>query len=635
MNEDNPKNWKRGVEHPSEDDLLCFIDGELSPNLSEGLRSHLEACWRCRNRAEKLQSTISRFIDYRTVVLQPLISPPNNWGGFSSKLNNQAIEMPPPSIWDRCRSVINRFRAALIHLDQRTVRLAGISAITVLLGFMGVYFLFISSNSVVSAEELINLAALSRESELKKADQPVLYQQLRVMRRNANGEEAANVELWQDIDNLRIRKVVVPATEERGATVLSDLEQILRANKYEPPPLSIVGFQSWRNMLSDKRDSVVKLKTPDGVDALRLQTESTSRPETGSLISSVLIVRASDYHPYEQSFTVATVEGVQEFEVRETSFAVMSLNSLNPGFFADSVPMIVSARPSPAPSASASETNKAANANLSAHGAEPVVTLNVATPELEVEVLNLLHTAGADLGEQIEVRRLPGGPIVVSGVVETPERKTEILNALGALKDNPSIRIQISTVSEALAAEKSNRARPQPSIEQVQIDTDSYPAEGDLLAHFHDATAARSFAARMTGQSSRAMNYLWAMKRLKGQFSGSQIEKLSPEARGKWLNVIRSYARSYQSEIGTLRRELQPVFGGAGGSGDGARITSDAELMQTIDQLFAAGSGSNQVVRGAFTTSSSGINAIRTAQFWQTLNRAEVLAASISQYHLR
>ena len=136
----------------------------------------------------------------------------------------------------------------------------------------------------------------------------------------------------------------------------------------------------------------------------------------------------------------------------------------------------------------------------------------------------------------------------------------------------------------------------------------------------------------MTGQSSRAMNYLWAMKRLKGQFGGAQVAKLTPEARTKLLNVVRSYAVSYQREIGVLRRELQPVFGGGGGGGSGTRIGSDAELLQTIDQLFTAGSGSNQVVRIAFLNSSSGTNAIKTAQFWQMLTRAESLAESIERY---
>lgn len=633
MNQENPKNWKNGVEHPAEDDLLFFIDGELAAKESGDIKAHLDACWDCRNRAEKFQSAISLYVDYRAQVLKPLISPPGSWCGFDSKLRQQAAELAPPTIWQRFQGMIQRIRISASRFEQRSVRLATISLATVLLGAVGFYVLFIGTNTTVSAEELISLAIASRESELKKADQPVLYQHLRVTRRNADKEEAANVEVWQDVENLRIRKVVTPVDENRSHTVLNDLEEILKASKYDPPPLSIVGFRGWRNTLVSKKDSVEKLTTEGGVPALRLETQVSAKIDPNRLVASVLTVRASDYHPLEQVFRVLTDNGVQEYEVRESSFAVMSLNSLNPGFFADSQPMIVSARPEPKVSASAEET---ANGNTHAVNANTEIAASaapntIATAELEVEVTNALHAAGADLGEQIEVRRSPNGPLTIIGVVETPERKAQILNALGTLKDNPAIRVQLSTVSEALAAEKTNKARPQPSIERIEVDTDNYPAEGDLLAHFKDETVARNFAARMTAQSSRAMNYLWAMRRLKGQFSVTQIEKLTPEARTKLIGVVRSYAASYQREAGTLRRELQPVFGGGPG-GSANKIDSDAELIQAMDQLFSAGTGVNQVVRTAFTTGSTATNALGAPQFWQTLARAESLAASIEKY---
>jgi hypothetical protein len=631
MNEDNPKDWNKSVEHPSEDELLCFIDGELSPKLIEGLRSHLDACWHCRNRAEKFQAAISRFVDYRSQVMQPLIESSDNWSGFGSKLRNQTADRIPPTFWERWQSAWRRFRLSLPTIDARVARLTTISALTIILGFAGVYFLLISTSRIVSAEELINLAAQSRENELKNTDQPVLYQQLRVRRRNARGEETSNVEIWQDIDNLRIRKVVSPQADNNAMPVLTDLEHILRANNYEPPPLSVVGFRAWRERLADKHDTVEQLRTDDDVAAIRLKTEVAATTENGRITSSELIVRAADYHPIEQKFTVNSTDGPQEFEFRETSFAVMSLNSLNPGFFVDSTPMVVSARPSPKPSIAESP-----EANVSEPGAPNAAVTGasanaVASADLEVGVLNLLHNAGADLGEQVEVRRTPNGPIVVSGVVDTPERKGQILNALGSVKDNPAVRIQISTVAEYLARQKQGKPTPRPSVESVEVEGDTFPAEADLRARFNDDANVKAFAARMTGRSSQAMNYLWAMKRLKSQFSLAELQKLTPEARAKWLGVIRSYARSYQNEIAGLKRELQPVFGGSGGGGSAGAINSDAELLQTIDQLFAAGSGTNQAVRGSLTTSAAGVNTLKMPQFWQMLNRAEALAASIEK----
>src|SRR3712207_2168805 len=56
---------------------------------------------------------------------------------------------------------------------------------------------------------------------------------------------------------------------------------------------------------------------------------------------------------------------------------------------------------------------------------QPALASVTATSELEVEVLRLLNQVGADLGEQINVTRTPGGRLRVHGVVETQERRGE------------------------------------------------------------------------------------------------------------------------------------------------------------------------------------------------------------------
>jgi hypothetical protein len=626
MNMDNPKNWKRGVEHPPEDDLLCYIDGELSQNEADEVRSHLEACWDCRNRAEKFQSAISLFIDYRSQVLRPLTEAPTNWRGFDSKLQRQAAEPIPPTFWERWRTALGRLHSTMPHAKQRTLRLAMISSVTLLLIFGGVYLIFVSGPAVVSAEQLIDRAYAAREAEIKNTDQPVLYQQLRVRRHGYEGEATATVEIWQDVENLRIRRVVAP--QSGSENVIGDVEHILKANNYAPPPLSIVGFKGWRDGLPDKQDSVEAAKLDDGQSGLRLTTESKADPQAGAILTVTLLVRASDFHPIEQQMRVLADDGIQEYEFRETSFAVMSLNSLNVVFFNDSMPMVVLAKPKPSASTDGSPGSNANESALIGTKASPDA---VGSTDLEVDVLNMIHNAGADLGEQIEVRRTVNGPVIVSGVVDTVERKDQIIKALSPVANNPAVRIQITTVAEYLAYQKQGSPTPRPSVESVEVEGDMFPAESELRKHFNDNAAVKAFATRMTTRSSQAMNYLWAMKRLKGQFSQAELEKLSPEARSKWLSVLRSYARSYESEIATLKNELQPVFGGKVNGGTQEVINTDAELLSAIDQLFAAGSRTNKDIRAALTTSSSGVNVLKSTEFWQQLSRAEALAVSIDR----
>ncbi len=699
MNKEQFTEWSQDGRHPADDDLLCFIDGELAPRASENVRLHLKACWHCRARAEKFQAAISSFIDYRSQILQPLNNAPNNWSSFDSKLNKISSENFAPSPLKRWRGMLNRFFAGSRRkvssgfnflfnpvkfnnfrrqFSPRSLRLSAITASILIFSFVSAYFLWVGSSTIVSAEEILNRAGNSRQKEIKSESEAVLYQQFQIKRRTARNqesvkEETLKIELWQDAANSRLRRIVLPESSGENKnqnsnniqpaalsitdvvpsnqqTIASELEQILKANNFEPPhPLSVEGYRAWRNSLLSKQDTVEEEKTGDGISVLRLKTEIPAPFNEGQVISANLVVRARDYHPLEQKLRVKTASGEQEYEVLETSFAVMSLNSLSPGFFGDN-PQLTAAviKPSPLVSPSPGVTpmsnlaNPAANsiANVTESIEKPTKSISVqASPELEVEVLQLLHNAKADLGEQIEVRREPSGPIVISGIVETPERKNELLNALVSVRENPAVKIQINTVAEVVAQQKQQKvakATPEPSVEKVEVESNTFPAETDVRAFLarqgRDSNeAVRQYAARVINRSSQAMNYLWAMKRHKERFSAAELRKLSPKSRNKWLQLVKSYARSYQSEIAALRGELQPVFGGSGVSEGGSSINSDAELLQTIEQLFEIGSTNNQVIRSTFITSSSQAvtTAIRTPQFWRSLSQAEALAASL------
>src|SRR5215471_1397819 len=99
--------------HPTEDDLLLYVDGELASKAANHIRNHLEACWSCRVRTEKIEETISTFIDYRNHVLKPLVEqPPHSWRGFDGKLNRLAKEIGRPSLFANVRGALGRILSA-------------------------------------------------------------------------------------------------------------------------------------------------------------------------------------------------------------------------------------------------------------------------------------------------------------------------------------------------------------------------------------------------------------------------------------------------------------------------------------------------------------------------------------------
>jgi hypothetical protein len=318
------------------------------------------------------------------------------------------------------------------------------------------------------------------------------------------------------------------------------------------------------------------------------------------------------------------------FELVEMNSEVISLAQVDPKIFS-SAPAALTSSASSAPNTS---PDSSTNASPFALGPLPAA----ASADLEVEVLRLIHQTGADMGEQIDVKRAPDGSLKVSGIVETDQRKTEILAGLQPIAGNPAVRIEIQTVAEAVAQHKDSKRNV--ITEGVEIQRLGIAAEPQLRVYFErrggnvDA-AVRQFAAGAVSQSGRAMQHLGALRRLVNQFSTAQLRDLTPEARANWLGLLRTHARAYQQQTAALRRDLKPIFfAGAGDELPGSpAIRNDEELRQVALDLFATAAANDQVVRSAFTVNSEGarFTAVSTPQFWQAMKKAEALAAAIGR----
>ena len=649
--------------HPSEDDLLLYVDGELVPKATNLIRAHLEACWSCRVRTEKIEDTISSFIDYRNQVLKPLVEqPPHGWRGFDGKLSRLTSEAGRPSLLANVRGTLGRIfsaptweRGHLLRIVDSRVLLRPIAAI-ITVSLIVSLLIYLNRIPVVSASELLQRASDAQQHAISATTQAVVYQKLRVKRMTIASAtpETATWEVWNDTVNARSRQSVeflgsrqfldevthakapTPKQTTNLPVALSGLAEILRANHMNPAlPLSATSYNAWRKSVAARHDEVAKTKLPDGHDAFTLRTVSSGQINAGEIIEASVVIRADDWHPVAERLRVKGGEGDEEFELAETAYSVVSLNTLAPEVFAEQP--TIAASPTNSPAALAKKETEPLTPSV-----QPVAPV-VATADLEVEVLRLLHEAHADLGEQLAATRGADGLLHVIGIVDTSQRKSEIMHALEPVMNHPAVRIEIQTIAEALAQQQPQRIRsarsnatPAPVLEQkVEINSDVIAAAPELRRHFSTDEQLREFSARMVSQSRNAMRHVYAMKRLIGQFSPEELRTLSPEAKNKWVTLIRSHARDYQNDVETLRRELQPIFSPSspGPGASSPEITDDASLARAVEQLFSLASANDGVIRSAFATSSesSATSAISSPQFWQSMKSAESLAAKISK----
>jgi hypothetical protein len=192
--------------HPSDEELLACLDGELDERAAARVRAHLDTCWRCRGRRDRFDRTIAAFVDVRLEDRARRTGfPPSTTLLLSARLEAVDAKMEKRSVWTRLF-----WRA---RLTARTwpspARLAQVS-VGVLTAVLIV--LSIGREPAVSAQELLARTVAAQEARLRPVVQPVVYQRLQVSRRGSGvggvREMHQTWEIWSDTTHGRYRERV-------------------------------------------------------------------------------------------------------------------------------------------------------------------------------------------------------------------------------------------------------------------------------------------------------------------------------------------------------------------------------------------------------------------------------------------
>ncbi len=296
-------------EHLPKEHLLMLVDGELPTKDASRAREHLETCWTCRGDLEKVENTISQFIEFRNKVQIPLSpSPPRKWDRFNAELIAVKEEVNTPKRpWLR-----------LSDLSPFQLRI-GIASVSVLVIFA--MLLQILLVRPVSASELLQKAVAGQKARIAASSDPVVYQKLRI---TADGSEELSWEVWFDAEYSQAKQSV--GNTKAGSDTIAELSAVLRRNKMDPErPLAPDSYRAWHESLEAKTDEI----TESGSITLK----TTNNGTLGEIREATLKLRAEDLHPYEQIITTRNAVGTRTFTITEVNFEIVSRKTLSPGFF--------------------------------------------------------------------------------------------------------------------------------------------------------------------------------------------------------------------------------------------------------------------------------------------------------------
>jgi len=435
-----------GTRHPSDEQLLYFVDGEMTAPQSEDIRGHLKACWQCRNELEEIEQTISECVRYRKIVLDTCLPPPPApWFDIyprMAKIDESHTR----------RRLLNRVLEPLATVWSNPRR--WIPAVAMVLLIAVVVQQFRQAPSVQAAE-------LLRKAVAAATSRPRTARRIRIRTRTQH--------LTRVVGNAGTAVKTKTAAESTAA-----LESLFQSAHYSwEDPLSAKSYADWRDQLSDKQDEVTR-----EADHYQLRTTTDS----GELVEATLKLSSLDLH---------AVEGTLQFRNREW----VEISELP-----DAPAPLPEASMEAAGAASASRTYPSTSNQREGPAA-------AATPGEELAVLAGLHSLGADLGDPVEVTR-SGGEILVTGTGIGLERQQEIREQLRAIprvtvqlssepsaespgvEERTSSRISVGPGTGPLQAEMEERLGGRAAFEQF----------ADGVFELTDAFMSRAHALRRLAQ---------------------------------------------------------------------------------------------------------------------------------------
>jgi RNA polymerase sigma factor (sigma-70 family) len=507
----------------------------------------------------------------------------------------------------------------------------------------------------VSAAELLHRSAAAEESLAAKSDL-VLHRTITLEERRLSEQQSPGsvmsrrLELWengaQKIRALRVyddqnRLVNGEWTRSDGARVLYDHSVKLRSEPARKSPDESLSFGDvWTLRLSAAEFSALiahdeNAQVRESADEYTITYQNNTSAD--GLKSATLKLNRPELRAISQTLIIRQGQELREYLFSESSFEQRATSAVPPAVFQPDPELLSLIEPG--------TRNPEVEARKSKpETGTPPPPVVVATAELEVEVLRLLNQASALSGEQISMTRTPQGQLRVQGIVDTEQRKRDVLGALAPVKDNPAVSLEILTADEALSRSRSKSAESKGAtqIEGVTPSRDTIPVDNELRRYFAGQGISaervddeiRQFSRRVMSRSRQLRRHALALKQIVERFSAADLQTLDPDARAKWRAMIVEHGRGFQQEAASLRRDLESIFPAVASAPGAAanEIYQEGQLPQAVSRLYELASACDENVRLSFSiTEASAASPVKSTQFWRSLKSAESLAGKISR----
>jgi hypothetical protein len=383
--------------HPSVEELIQALEGELDKNARVGIAAHLEVCWGCRHKHERLRRTIDRYAEMASSGWHCDEASPR-WNGFAGRLAAATAHSPA---------------------TRRMTPFAGFSLAGALAALVAVLLWPVPT---VSAMEAIRRSAAAERAMELLSPRTVTMQRIQVeaSTRRSQGRvwrAAAHRPRWQP----------EPGSD---AKLWQELEAVYKQNDLDfSRPVSAANHSHW---LAGNAAAGEAVDQEGGYLRIRMRSAAAAGP--GDIIAAELVVRSTDWHPVEQTWMVNDRAGTRRYRVVETALEVGALTPQLANWMDGATTV-------------AAVTLEHAPALETSHTPNPVLSVDLAAiprwspeqlHEAEVEALVAVHETGAADRDGARVERQDQRVLITT----YPEDPSHLVTLKAAIEPGQPIHIQ-------------------------------------------------------------------------------------------------------------------------------------------------------------------------------------------------
>jgi RNA polymerase sigma factor (sigma-70 family) len=279
-------------------------------------------------------------------------------------------------------------------------------------------------------------------------------------------------------------------------------------------------------------------------DEYEIQYEPPQPRSNPDVVSARLVLESSSVQPVSEDVTIVEEGKIREYRFRRLTYEVVPVSQIVDNDFTP---------PSDLTSLRSGPFGQAHSDGRTAH--------------LMLEALQLLTNLGPDIEQIVDVERTPAGGVEVNGVFPTVEQKASVLRVFQPL--HGEVKLDLHSGDEPRTTNGRRFPIRVESISSVEVESEHVPFDSELrssltgegLSGHQIEERIREISREAIRHSSRMHREAWSIRQIAAHdFVGNELQSMPPEDKMLWLTLLDKHIRSFDEELTSLYRDLEPLF---------------------------------------------------------------------------